>query len=95
MPAIFRPIDLHAAADRLNGVADKLAAAGVTVRCEIADTGLAMIAQGGDQQAQPSEVVPLAQIFNHEKDQLAAAADRLIGKVKAGYAQVVAEPHHR
>ena len=88
--AIFRTIDLKTSAERLSGVADKLAEAGVEVRCEIADTGLALIAQGGDHQAQPSEVVPLAQIFNHEKDQLAAAADRLIAKVKAGYAQVAA-----
>lgn len=90
MPAIFRPIDLKAAAERLTGVADKLAQAGVEVRCEIADTGLAMIAQGGSHQAQPSEVVPMAQIFNHQKDELAAAADRLIAKVGAGYAQVAA-----
>ena len=90
MTPVFRTIDLKVAADRLNAAADKLAQAGVEVRCEIADTGLALIAQGGSHQAQPSEVVPLAQIFNHEKDQLAAAADRLVAKVKAGYAQVAA-----
>ena len=90
MPAIFQPIDLKAVAERLAGVADKLAEAGVEVRCEIADTGLAMIAAGGDQAGQPSEVVPLAQIFNHRKNELDAAAGRLIAKVKAGYAQVTA-----
>ena len=90
MPDIFQPVDLKAAADRLSGAADKLAQAGLQVRCDIADTGLALIAQGGDHQAQPSEVVPMAQIFNHRKDELAAAADRLIAKVKAASPQVVA-----
>ena len=90
MAAIFRPVDLHAAAERLSGAADKLAQAGVEVRCEVADTGLALIAQGGDHRAQPSEVVPMAQIFNHAKDELAAAADRLIAKVKARAPQVAA-----
>ena len=87
---IFRPVDLKTAAERLSGTADKLAQAGVEVRCEIADTGLALIAQGGDHRGQPSEVVPMAQIFNHQKDELAAAADRLIAKVKAGHVQVAA-----
>ena len=90
MPDIFQPVDLKAAAERLTAVADKLAQAGVEARYEIADTGLAMIAQGGDQKGQPSEVVPMAHIFNHRKDELGAAADRLITKVKAGYAQVAA-----
>ena len=90
MPDIFQPVDLRSAAERLSGVADKLAQAGVEVRYDVADTGIAMIAQGGGQAAQPSEVVPMAQIFNHRKDELTAAADRLIAKVKAGYAQVAA-----
>ena len=84
---VFQPVDPKAAADRLTGVADKLAQAGVDVRFDVADMGLAMIARGGDQKGQPSEVVPMAQIFNHRKDELDAAADRLIAKVKAGYAQ--------
>ena len=88
MPDIFQPVDLKAAAARLSAVADKLSEAGLQVRCDVADTGLAMIAQGGAQKARPSEVVPMAQIFNHRKDELAAAADRLIAKVKAGDAQL-------
>lgn len=90
MPDIFQPVDLKAAAERLSGAADKLAQAGVQVRCDIADTGLALIAQGGSVPAEPAEVVPMAQIFNHRKDELAAAADRLIAKVRAGNAQVAA-----
>ncbi len=88
MTDVFQPVDLHAAAARLSGAADKLAQAGVTVRCDVADMGLALFAEGGAVPAQPCEVVPMAQIFSHRKDELAAAADRLIAKVKAGHAQV-------
>ncbi len=91
MPATFRPADLKTAAERLGAAADKLAAAGVEVRCDVADTGLALIAQGaGGLAAEPSEVVPMAQIFIHEKDELDAAVDRLIHKVQAGRPQVAA-----
>ena len=84
MPDVFQPVDLKTAAERLNAAADKLAGAGLQVRCDVADTGLAMVALGGPTPSQPSEVVPMAQIFNHRKDELAAAADRLIAKVKTG-----------
>ena len=81
---MFRPADLKTAAERLQGAADKLAAAGVEVSCDIADTGLALVARTGEPTtAQPSEVVPMAHIFIHEKDELDAAADRLIRKVQA------------
>ena len=91
MPDLFRPADLKTAAERLTAAADKLAAAGVEVKCDIADTGLALIAQGADGPAgAPAEVVPMAQIFIHAKDELDAAVDRLIGKVQAGRTQVAA-----
>ncbi len=88
MPDIFQPVDLKTAAERLSGAAAKLEQAGLQVRYDVADMGLAMVAQGGDSAGLPAEVVPMAQIFNHQKDELAAAADRLIAKVEAGNAQV-------
>ena len=91
MPATFRPADLKTAAERLTAAADKLAAAGVDVTCDVADTGLSLIAQGaGPTAAEPSEVVPMAQIFIHERDELDAAVDRLIRKVQAGRNQIAA-----
>ena len=88
---MFRPIDLKTAADRLTACADKLAAAGVEVDFDIADTGLAMIARAAaPTKAAPAEVVPMAQIFIHAKDELDAAADRLIAKVEAGRNQIAA-----
>ena len=91
MSDVFRPADLKTAAARLSAAADKLSAAGVEVRCEIADTGLALIARGDRRIAgAPSEVVPLAHIFIHAKDELDAAADRLIAKIQAGRAQIAA-----
>lgn len=91
MPDIFRPADLKTAAERLNAAADKLAAAGVDVHCDIADMGLALVAVGdGRTSAEPSEVVPLAHVFIHAKDELDAAADRLIAKVQAGRNQAAA-----
>ena len=91
MPDLFRPADLKSAAERLNAVADKLAAAGLEVHCEVADVGLALIARGeGGIAGAPAEVVPIAHIFIHAKDELDAAADRLIRKVQAGRSQVAA-----
>jgi hypothetical protein len=89
MPDIFQPVDLKSAAERLTGAADKLAHAGVAVRCRVTDMGLAMIAEEGQVAGVPSETVPMAHIFNHRKDELAAAADRLIAKVKAGAPQTL------
>ena len=88
---MFIPADLKTAAQRLTAAADKLSAAGVEVECDIADTGLALVAKGDGRTAgAPSEVVPMAQLFIHEKDQLDAAVDRLIAKVEAGRNQIAA-----
>lgn len=88
---MFRPADLRTAAERLNACAEKLAAAGVEVECDIADMGLTLVAKdAGGVPGAPAEVVPMAHIFIHEKDELDAAADRLIRKVEAGRNQLAA-----